>query len=51
MQTRSLVHRSGARVQFPDYTLRSFLAGSGIFGEFVVACDEHNKFKSIRKVD
>ena len=45
------VSAEGVRVKFPAYVLRPYLSGDGIYGEFVVACDEHNKFKSIRKVD
>ncbi len=45
------ISEEGTTVQFPAYVLRSYLTDRGIYGDFVLQCDEHNKFKGIRKVE
>jgi len=41
----------GKSLQFPAHVLRPYLTDQGIYGEFVLQCDQRNKFKSIRKVE
>ena len=41
----------GKSLQFPAQVLRPYLTDQGIYGEFVLQCDQRNKFKSIRKVE
>ena len=45
------VSDDGLTVRFPAYVLRPNLTGLGIRGEFILECDEHNKFSSIRRVE
>lgn len=45
------VSDDGLTVRFPAYVLRPYLIGLGIRGEFILECDEHNKFSSIRRVE
>ncbi len=45
------VSDEGLTVRFPAYVLRPYLIGLGIRGEFILECDEHNKFSSIRRVE
>jgi len=45
------VSDEGLTVRFPAYVLRPYLTGRGIRGEFILECDEHNKFSSIRRVE
>ncbi|MCZ6450102.1 MAG: DUF2835 family protein [Deltaproteobacteria bacterium] len=44
------VSDEGLTVRFSAYVLRLYLTGRGIRGEFILECDEHNKFSSIRRV-
>lgn len=41
----------GQTVQFPASVLRPYLTERGIYGEFILQCDEHHRFKGIRKVE
>ncbi len=45
------VSDDGLTVRFPAYVLRPYLTGLGIRGEFILECDEHTKFSSIRRVE
>ena len=45
------VSDDGLTVRFPAYVLRPYLTGLEIRGEFILECDEHNKFSSIRRVE
>jgi hypothetical protein len=45
------VSDDGLKIRFPAYVLRPYLTGQGIRGEFILECDEHNKFSSIRRVE
>lgn len=45
------VSDEGLTVRFPAYVLRPYLTGRGIREEFILECDEHNKFSSIRRVE
>ena len=45
------VSDDGLTIRFPAYVLRPYLIGLGIRGEFILECDEHNKFSSIRRVE
>ena len=40
----------GRTVRFPASTLRSVVTREGVYGEFELAFDEHNKFLSIRRI-
>ncbi|MDH5544203.1 MAG: DUF2835 domain-containing protein [Gammaproteobacteria bacterium] len=40
----------GRNIRFPANILRQFLTHDGIFGEFVIYYDQHNKFQEIKKI-
>ena len=43
-------NNEGKHIKFPAYVLRPYLTNQGIYGRFVLQCDEQNKFVSIKKV-
>lgn len=45
-----LTARDGTRVQMPARLLRPHLAADGVVGEFVLRCDERNRFVSLERI-
>jgi hypothetical protein len=41
--------RDGTRVQMPARLLRPYITTSGVAGEFVLHCDEHNRFVRLER--
>jgi hypothetical protein len=41
--------RDGTRVQMPARLLRQHLAADGVVGEFVLRCDDRNRFVSLER--
>jgi len=41
--------RDGTRVQMPARLLRPHLAADGVVGEFVLRCDDRNRFVSLER--
>ncbi len=42
---------SGQTVQFPAALLQRFITPDGIHGDFVLACDEHHKNPTLKRLD
>ncbi|MBS1207960.1 MAG: hypothetical protein H6R19_358 [Proteobacteria bacterium] len=41
---------TGATVQFPAVLLRPFISADGIYGNFVLSCDEQHKGARLQRV-
>ena len=41
---------SGQTVQFPASLLQRFVVKEGIYGDFVLVCDDHNKCIELQRV-
>ena len=39
----------GTRLQMPARLLRPHLAANGVVGEFLLRCDQHNRFVSLER--
>lgn len=47
----SVMTKEGQRMEFPANVLRPFVTQDGVEGDFVVECDNDNKFISIKKIN
>lgn len=41
---------SGQRLQFPAESLRPFVSREGVYGEFVMRVDGHNRLQGIERI-
>ena len=41
---------NGKQIEFPAFVLRPYLTAQGIQGQFLIKCDEQNRFIAIERI-